>query len=276
MKKFSKFNQKKKKEIDFCIYSSRFYKPNESVPEEENLKEIFPRPSVHSFISSMNFQPWYRYIKRLFPCLLTASRFAKRSLAFLPVVARLRLVRANQNSLRKELAAERRHAWFSARGHGTSKLCWRIAPLGARHQPDESWNNARGYALNFSTYVSSVLWIWCRKAWKPLLVYPSSRSRRDIQVEERKGIILFSRVVSYTIFSSIVSIFRCNFEHFSFFPFDLFFSWLVSRDSVCRNVGMRTKKKLKEKLYCLLHCRYILTFEVNLCNREYPRRSIIL
>lgn len=233
--------------------------------------------SVRPFIHQLDeFSTLIPIIKRLFPCLLTASRFAKRSLAFLPVVARLRLVRANQNSLRKELAAERRHAWFSARGHGTSKLCWRIAPLGARHQPDESWNNARGYALNFSTYVSSVLWIWCRKAWKPLLVYPSSRSRRDIQVEERKGVILFSRVVSYTIFSSIVSIFRCNFEHFSFFPFDLFFSWLVSRDSVCRNVGMRTKKKLKEKLYCLLHCRYILTFEVNLCNREYPRRSIIL
>lgn len=63
------------------------------------------------------------------------------------------------------------------------------------------------------------------KAWKLPLLYPFSRSRRNIRVEERKE-IFFSigfNELSPTIFSSIryliveIANFRCNFEHFSSF-----------------------------------------------------------
>lgn len=87
--------------------------------------------------------------------------------------ARLRLVRANQNSLRKELLAERRHAWFSARGRINFVNEW--PPCEQTNQPDGNWNNVRGYVCAHVKFlnVSLILRIWRRKMSKPFLVCPS-------------------------------------------------------------------------------------------------------
>lgn len=197
--------------------------------------------------------------------------------------ARLRLVRANQNSLRKELLAERRHAWFSARGRINFVNEW--PPCGQTNQPDGNWNNVRGYVCAHVKFlnVSLILRIWRRKMSKPFLVCPSLFVRDGIfiaivrykecvgdksdivKVKEKKRIIFIRLEIA-----------NCRYiRTFLFFPFDLSFHFSIARIAwfwgqfvslqryilIVNNFLLSIIEK-RLKISCLLLCKHILTFEV--------------